>query len=402
MLQQISNGKGIYREAIGANDNLLVVDLFTREINKLDGSVDCKEILSQNSNGHFKNIEEVESYCKTYDVLDICYYNITYACNMRCKYCYATSAPKNFVDKETNLKIINRLNGLNTKSLVLIGGEPFVHPHFKELLIDIIHNFQGENISIVTNGLSIRDEYLPILRDHNIDLQVSLDGYSEETNAKTRGKQTFDKILLNVIKCKEYGIPIKIMKTVTAENIGTSVDFYNYYKGLGIPAGFFIVKENISSEVNRASVEDVLKLVQEIYAIENNIYHAIDTVKFADNMHFAQTGFPSIHCGAGINAISVSPNGDIFPCVKMVVDEYKMGSLVNDEGLLQFKKMRRDLILPTVDKIKKCSDCQIKYFCGGGCRAERTAKVPASGQCNCTYYFKVLELFLKTRLNDND
>ena len=70
-------------------------------------------------------------------------------------------------------------------------------------------------------------------------------------------------------------------------------------------------------------------------------------------------------CGAGCTMVSVSDDGEVFPCHMMHDEAFSLGSLLEDSGCLA----ARHAPAPRVAELGACADCDIRYLCGGGCRA---------------------------------
>lgn len=71
-------------------------------------------------------------------------------------------------------------------------------------------------------------------------------------------------------------------------------------------------------------------------------------------------------CGAGIEYIAVTPEGDVYPCHQFIgKKDFCMGNVTT-------KKLANQM----VDKFKTnhlhkeiCNSCWARYYCGGGCHA---------------------------------
>jgi radical SAM protein with 4Fe4S-binding SPASM domain len=74
-------------------------------------------------------------------------------------------------------------------------------------------------------------------------------------------------------------------------------------------------------------------------------------------------------CEFGVNLITVTPEGDLYPCVGLIDrPEYKMGSV--DAGFnSRDGKVRETFLGNLVFKREQCRACWAKYLCGGGCVA---------------------------------
>lgn len=101
-------------------------------------------------------------------------------------------------------------------------------------------------------------------------------------------------------------------------------------------------------------------------------------------------------CGAGMNMVDVSVNGDIFPCEEMnEIKEMYVGNIYDGEITTQYKdsEVVQRLISRNPDKIPECSKCQWKRHCQSGCANKNFQKY---GTCNsisdkCEYYKNILK-----------
>ena len=70
------------------------------------------------------------------------------------------------------------------------------------------------------------------------------------------------------------------------------------------------------------------------------------------------------HCGAGLQMLVVSPEGDFYPCPGFVANaRFRMGTLgngIDGEGGTGFRNL-------TVDEKTACQRCWARNLCGGGC-----------------------------------
>jgi hypothetical protein len=92
------------------------------------------------------------------------YISLTSNCNMTCDYCYANNQPKGELSVENFRQILDWLEEISDfKEVYLVGGEPTMVPHLKQLLEDIA----GRNWSstIYTNG-AFGLKQLQLLKEH--------------------------------------------------------------------------------------------------------------------------------------------------------------------------------------------------------------------------------------------
>ena len=109
-------------------------------------------------------------------------------------------------------------------------------------------------------------------------------------------------------------------------------------------------------------------------------------------MMFGNEGFPITHCGAGITSLSIHPDGNVYPCVKRYNETDLITNIFEMEAVNDIINHRKKLIeKDLVDNKKHCQKCDLKYFCGGGCRAEAINDLPC--EYNCSYYKFALEYY---------
>ncbi len=356
-------------------------NFFTREYSVYDDYGNC--IASSEPKIVLKDVDSYLNYARRIDYLSVVYFNITKRCNYNCSYCYSVHENSTMSLEDAKL-FLDKLDKLNMRSIAFIGGEPFCHPEFHELLKLCLARENMDDISIITNGSLINKEYIDLYKDPRVTMQVSIDGINESTNAPTRGKGHFEPVFENVKYLSENGARVLVKKVITRDNIEDSVEYYDFYKKNGIDAGFFMIKKVEDSA--KPTTAQLRKLLDAVYVRESgDIYRTFEIVNFADNLLFENRGFPVMHCGAGINALSVLPNGDVFPCVKKEFEEFKITNLHDDNALAAIRANRQRILSEDlVINKSECEKCPDKFDCGGGCRAEE--KEGNICKYNCDYF----------------
>jgi len=102
-------------------------------------------------------------------------------CNLGCRYCYAESSPdsKSVQSYETLTEIVKQAHELGLHSVVVIGGgEPTIHPRFRDLIsfissLDVIP-------MIFTNTLTMTKDLAKFLYDNNASVMGKLDSLRPE------------------------------------------------------------------------------------------------------------------------------------------------------------------------------------------------------------------------------
>jgi len=114
-------------------------------------------------------------------------WDVTYACNLQCKHCYATAGkplPDELTTEEA-LDAIDKFNKLGVTIISFSGGEPLVRKDILELTR--YASEKGIYVAIATNGTLITEKKAKEMRKSGVSyLQISLDG-TRETHDAFRG-----------------------------------------------------------------------------------------------------------------------------------------------------------------------------------------------------------------------
>ena len=105
-------------------------------------------------------------------------------CNYRCKFCYAgfeqqRKQPK--ISLDAGLKIIQDLADQGVEKINFVGGEPMLHPHLNDWIIE--SKRVGMTTSIVSNGTNMTRQWLEYMRPHLDWLGLSVDASNDEIHA---------------------------------------------------------------------------------------------------------------------------------------------------------------------------------------------------------------------------
>ncbi len=151
------------------------------------------------------------------DHLDTLWFQVTGTiCNLRCVHCFISCAPDNHSFEFLTLAEVEdwlaRSGRWGVKEYYFTGGEPFMHPELPAMLERTLERGPA---SVLTNGTLLPKRALqPISRAardaaYSLEIRVSVDGPSPETNDPIRGEGTFDRAMDGVRKLLEQGfLPI--------------------------------------------------------------------------------------------------------------------------------------------------------------------------------------------------
>lgn len=278
---------------------------------------------------------------------------LTTDCNLRCRHCASSygDIPKVIMSMELLQNIINWAEELEIKNLTLTGGEIFTVPNIIELIEMVHKNFSGD-LDIITNATLIKPEHYETIKRCVTRVNISLDGYDEDSVSKIRGKNVYDKVINIIHSLKDAGITKISLSMVMVEYNREHIQrFYDLCKSLEVKPMLRMLNPKGRAKDNYQEYK---------FKIENDelTEQKLKDLKKSINMK-------SI-CSAGISTLAIAANGVIYPCASMDSNRYIIGNFRDIlNGNLQLNQLN---LYSTVDRVIECKDCNVKYFCASSCR----------------------------------
>ena len=313
------------------------------------------------------NTPPEKQYLEGYHMLNI---YLTNACNLRCDHCFMHSGKplKNELPKSEWLRILSEFKENGGQSVTFSGGEPLMNPDLDEILT---HAFTiGLDTTILSNGILWTEERIHRLAPYISQIQISIDGFDESSNAKIRGKGHFDRIVHSVILFANIGVRTSVATTFTFQNLQQDAaeryqQMVTYIKSQCQHPVFFKLSKKVLQGRNTHYTEAQNELFfQRIQEIECTI--APD----AQYNNFMEGHTPNLierNCGFG--GISIGADGEVYYCNR--ISEVESYGNIKGQSLKPFMQQGHQLHLQTsVDNLSPCSTCHLRYICCGGCRID--------------------------------
>lgn len=368
-------------------------------------------------------IDSEEIKYNTENIIKAMCLHVSHDCDLRCRYCFAGqgdfSGDRSLMDLETGKRALDFLveNSGNRKNLEVdfFGGEPLLNfDVVKELTLygSELNKKHDKNIrfTITTNGLRLDDEKIDFINEHMSNVVMSLDGRREINDLMrptVNEKGSFDIIVPKFKKLisKRGDKDYYIRGTFTANNLDFSNDaleFYNQgFKKISIEP--VVTDESQPYALREEHLETILKEYEEFSKAYMEINEDDDFLFFHflidlnDGPCLAKR---SVGCGAGAEYISVTPEGDIYPCHQFVGDhDFLMGNL--NDGITKIE-LREKFKNSNVFTKEDCKSCWAKFYCSGGCHANayyNNGTINKPYRLGCEMEKKRLELSLSILAN---
>lgn len=311
------------------------------------------------------------------------YLHLTFRCPLRCPHCYAEGGERQSRELSAGrfAEIIKQAVEARFHSVVLTGGEPLVYPGFDNLMMQLNSmDRKGTKLVLRTSfGFDIPQERMETLCDLFDEIVISVDG-DRATHDARRGQGQYNLTVANMETACKLGAAHKLGITATLEKsqrLGDAGDsVHELAKRLGI---------------RKVRMRPVLPLGRGADAEQENYTLCSEELEAMEDFH------PRHSCGLGQN-LYIEPDGSVYPCYAWCAEDKLLGNLASEDlndilsrGEL-YEYCRHD-----VDTNDKCHTCEVRYLCGGVCKAwVKNKENIDSGYFDCTarkaYYLKAAKL----------
>lgn len=315
--------------------------------------------------------------------------HVTNKCNLRCKYCYANGgtyhSEEALLTKEQLDLILERFyNEFDIiEGIQLFGGEPLIDLYMIEYICNQINKFNKEKnlnttIGLITNGTLINDKFIELVKKFNLHVTVSYDGnkkINDILRVYPNNLGTSDTIIKNILKLKEKtNQPEVIEATYTQyhfDNNITVLDIIKHINELFPNTYLHLVPAGGSNDCdyllkNLEAFTDIKSIFDKNIADTKNEYSYSLIQRFINSLVNKEYGNDYI-CSAGVGTLSVSVNGDIYPCFMFTdMDDVVLGNVSNPNV---FKSSNYISRLQKIQNFnfkytnKKCKNCFINTLC---------------------------------------
>lgn len=283
--------------------------------------------------------------------------DVTTACNLQCPFCAADAGYPQAGEMTLDdlAPLVEQLKRLKPSPINLTGGEPLLRKEKVLYILEELFPFKEIVVTIFTNGTLITKDYAQQLYDAGLRFaRVSVDGHTEELNDAIRGKGSFKKTIQGIEYLRELGIHVNTMTVVSDVNYMHIDDMRNSLLKIADSVDFTPIltigrAKNPSVHLGQEKASDFKLAIWDRENLQLNVT-------------------PRTRCLIG-ETIYIQSDGDVYPCFYLQFPEFKAGNILeNDFSKIYETNLMRDFLVLTIDDIEGCRDCDIRYYCGAGCR----------------------------------
>ncbi|KPA09153.1 Radical SAM domain-containing protein [Candidatus Magnetomorum sp. HK-1] len=327
-------------------------------------------------------IQNIESPQYRIPQLKSLFIHITRRCNLKCPHCYVTSS--NDVSQELPTPIIMKLIDDLTKhggdSLTISGGEPLLHPDIYQILS---HASKRLTVRLLTNGTKIYSEMAKFLADHKIYVQISIDGSTSSIHDTIRGQGCFEKIMKAIEKLQKYGAGehLNLCSTLMQHNQNDWEQMIALAEQKDVPLLRFlhlreVGRANNHPKAQALSSKEYEQFIAHISSLQKDKQKKVElTCGMSGLLLKMPEEFQAedIWCPVG-RMMVVDTNGNVYPCVLMMRDQYLLGNIFEQKliSILKSKSMKEvcNILSNRRYSIDKCRCCSFRNLCQAGCMGQ--------------------------------
>lgn len=304
-------------------------------------------------------------------------------CNQSCVWCYNMSKldDSHQISEETFDNILIKVVANGCKKLLLIGGEPTLHPLLPHFIIKAI-KAGIDKVFIVSNGYHIHKDFFDILKNHrsNVIVNVSIHGSNKEIHDKlTQTPGSFDALLSNIDAYHKHGFAVNAQTTICKSNHNDLLNILSILEKKGISNVLLnYCLKPIGAKIDSNEFVSVNEFCECIYEAVNNysggvhidvapyMPKCITTLKFQELINKERISI-NYGCGFNKNEITFDPCGNILLCLHL--PDVTMGNINNISDLSSFiQEMSTKVNSYRRYPMSRCNDCKDISDCfGGGC-----------------------------------
>jgi sulfatase maturation enzyme AslB (radical SAM superfamily) len=204
---------------------------------------------------------------------------VTYACQLDCRYCCVLRSLRGRRDmsiehmkKSGDFLLTSRHPNLQVH---FFGAEPLLLPfeNYQAFLPYVRRRAkeEGKNLSmmVTSNAALVRPEWVDLFKEHDVQIEISLDGAPESHNLNrptVSGRDSYAEIAANLPKLFRAGIGLQVSMVISPQTAPFVVENFNHMVDWGFKRIFMMVANCVTwSPESLAALRENLEPLLEIY-----------------------------------------------------------------------------------------------------------------------------------------
>ncbi len=239
-------------------------------------------------------------------------WNVTFRCNLRCRYCGACDMHQEDLDTAGMLRGLDELWALGARWITFGGGEPLLRADMGEIMTHA--RKLGFEPFLSTNGWLVPHRMDVVRLAGHVNL--SLDG-PRAVHDEARGSGAFDHTLEAARVCRDTGVPVSFLCTLSGVNLQSVAEVVALAESMDVPVMFQPATVWLDSSAQPNPI------APEREAYRNTITRLIELKRAGRPVANSAAGLrhlahwpenTPVWCGAGKIMAVVEPDGRLLAC----------------------------------------------------------------------------------------
>lgn len=319
-------------------------------------------------------------------------FELTPHCNLDCKMCYVHLNSEQM--KGCKLLSADEWESLMAQAVdsgmmfaTLTGGECLTYPDFERLYLYLYN--KSVRLAVLTNGVLLDDEKIEFLRKNPpLALQITLYGTDDDMYERVTGKREFSRVVHNIGKAAEAGLPVKITLTpnsyLTAEE---NKELISFASTLGV--AFSVNSELITprSDTGRddgfkdLEIDNYMEFLKLEKALKGELMPSECVTDLPDTGGKTESGAPKgIRCGGARSSFNITWNGKMIPCNRL---SHIYANPLEEGFVPSWQKIHAqvmEILLPA-----ECEGCAYRYAARGCAAGHSDAEQGHASKKQCEW-----------------
>ncbi len=315
------------------------------------------------------------------------HFSVTGRCDQACAGCFYSARPGSAVtatDAPFDLfeRVVRQASDARVFQMALGGGEPLLHPRLLDMVRLARHNRIVPNLT--TNGNLLTAEAAAALQEAGLgQVQISLNGASEETNAATR--PNFTAALGAIAACRAAGLRFGLNVLLTRSNLHDLEAVVRLGQRTGAASVNLLRPKPPTTggdwlERESPTAADYRRVSRLLRRLQSNVRHPATRITLDASLTFLLTATPpqtlSRHgvwgCSAARKFVTVTQDGDVLPCSHVRWSDVSGGEVIHawhkSEVFGRFRALEKTMRGPcrACDHLRLCRGCPAVTMAFGG------------------------------------
>lgn len=290
--------------------------------------------------------------------------HLTEKCNLECVHCYRIGMPVGGEMKTAEwIRILNEIHDEGTIDLTFTGGEPLVHPGWREIIQET--NRLRFQYDIFQNGTILKESDLPFLKDQNIrSLHFSIHGVGDYHDQFVKKKGAFEKAMPKVKLSVDAGIKTVVKMSVMQMNFDSidALAALTRDAGAVFAPSYYITPRHVPG--NNGFLAERLTHEQ----IQECERRYTEWTGRPEHSHCIDEEHPSM-CTMGWARFAIGPLGDLYPCSQVPESVGNIRNMPFRE-VWRFSERLNEIRQNKGKEISTCKSCGMLSMCKFRCMGQ--------------------------------